>query len=363
VNQALLFVQLTLMGLGLVGVAVADLELISDHATKCLAALAVTLLVARIKPTVFTRFGPYLWGMAMLGLVLALFIGHGPNGVRRWITLGPMEIQPAELAKPAMISCLASFLTGRATRYKLAGPLAIVVLTTFLILVAPSVSAAGFTFVLGVAVMFASGVGPFRIFAIVFTASTVAVMASSLYLDSFGYVAERFIGFLDLQEGTADPLREGYQNYQALRVLEQADLWGQGLDTPLPHLPAAHTDFIVISVVHATGLLGFSIALLAYLLILRHGLHAARFFSGIDLKSVARDHQVATSGAAVLAAGATIMLIGQAIINLGVAVGALPNTGIALPMMSYGGSHLIAAAVAFGWIHAALREGHREPAP
>lgn len=360
-SVTLLLSQLLLLGLGLVGVAASRPDLVPDHATKAVLAVLITVAVAHVRPRVFVRNGVFLWALGVLGLLLALAAGTGPGGVRRSLDVGPIELVPAEFAKLAMIAYLASFFIRRGTRYKLIGPVATIAVTAVLIMIAPDFEAGLFSFVLALAVMFAAGVGLFRIFAILFLAGASALALSSLYFERFGYVVERFRNFLSINEGTADPLGAGYQLSRALRVLERAGLWGQGPDLPLGHLPAAHTDMIVISVAHATGLLGVSMVLLAYGLTLKYGLDAADAAASFARPATPSEERALAGrqGGAVLAAGATILLVGSATINLGVAVGVFPNTGIALPLMSYGGSSMFAGAIAFGWIHGALREARR----
>lgn len=365
-SVTLLLAQMLLLGLGLVGVAAARPDLVPDHAAKGVIALVLTVVVAHIRPGVFVRSGVVLWWLGVAGLVLALAIGTGPGGVRRSVDLGFTDLVPAEFAKLAMIAYLASFFTRRGARYKLVGPVATIAVTAGLVMIAPDFEAGLFNFALALAVMFAAGVGLFRIFSILFLAGASALAFSSLYLDRFGYVLERFRNFLSINDGTADPLGAGYQLSRSLRVLERAGLWGQGPDQPLGHLPAAHTDMIVISIAHAAGLLGVSMVLLAYGLTLKLGLDAAdTAASAAPPRTPGEERALAArQGGAVLAAGATIMIVGAAMINLGVAVGVLPNTGIALPLVSYGGSSMFAGAVAFGWIHGALREARRaRPAP
>lgn len=358
-NLPLLLAQLSLMALGLVGVAAAQPGSVIKHATDLLMALAITLVVARTKPNGWIRIGPFMWGLAVFLLLAALIIGHGPNGVRRWIDLGPLDIQPSEFAKIAMIAYLASFFTRRGAKHALIGPIVVIIVTTVLIAVAPSLSAGVFVFALALAVMFASGVGMLRIFSIIAMSAAVSFTAVRFYTKAFPYVSERLTGYMNVRNGTADVLGESFQLHQSLRSLELGGLWGRGPDAPMPTVPFAHTDMIIASIGHATGLVGVSVVMIAFWVIMALGLKAATLVAE-GIPDDERERYGQRHGAATLAAGATILIVGQAVVNLAVAIGLIPNTGMALPMLSDGGSGMMAAAVAFGWIHSALREANRD---
>ncbi len=355
-NISLLATQCCLIALGLLGMSAAKPENLPRHLMYAAAALMVTFLVSRVPSKFFVRYGFYFWLIIIFCLVLALFIGNGPNGVKRWIPLGPIDFQPSEFAKIALIAYLASFFMRRGTEYNLIGPIAVIGLTAGLVLVAPSASAGAFIFLLALAVMFAAGVGFFRIFSIFIFAAAGAAALFSVYINFFPYVGNRLNFFTSFVGGNADPQGSGFQNYQALRVLVRAGPLGLGPDWPMIRLPFAHTDFMISSVAHAAGLFGVTLTMFMFFMVLRQGLRAADVVAqGAEYESDPELH-----GAAVLAAGATILLVGQAVVHFGVAVGMFPNTGMALPMMSWGGSNMIVAGVAFGWIQSALKQLRRD---
>ncbi|HEX2863879.1 MAG TPA: FtsW/RodA/SpoVE family cell cycle protein [Deinococcales bacterium] len=358
-NLPLLLAQLTLMALGLVGVSAAQPGSVLKHASDLAMAFALTLVVARTKPTGWIKIGPFLWGLAVFLLLAALVIGHGPNGVRRWIDLGPMEIQPSEFAKIAMIAYLASFFTRRGAAYALVGPIVVILMTVALIAVAPSLSAGAFVFLLALAVMFASGVGLLRIFSIIVLSGGLSILAVGFYSRAFPYVGERLSGYASIRNGTDDALGDSFQLHQSLRSLELGGLWGRGPDAPMPTVPFAHTDMIIASIGHATGLIGVSLVILAFWVVMQLGWKAATLVSD-GIPDDERERYGQRHGAAVLAAGATALIVGQAVANLAVVIGLIPNTGMTLPMVSDGGSSMMAAGVAFGWIHSALREANRD---
>ena len=140
-------------------------------------------------------------------------------------------------------------------------------------------------------------------------------------------------------------------------MIERGGLWGRGPDEKKLTVPAQGSDFVVSTLAHTTGLLGITIVFAIYASILYIGLSTAARVSSAAHLEVRERH-----GAASLTSGATLMIVAQAVINFGVVIGKLPNTGMALPMMSEGGSSLIACAVSLGWIHAANAMVARVPA-
>jgi cell division protein FtsW len=354
-NPVLLLTQLTLLALGWLGVATVSPSELTRHVILGLVSLGITWVVTQFHSRMSVRLGWGFWLLTILGLVGTFFFGDRIAGVKRWIDLGFFQLQASEFAKLALIAYLASFFIRRGTGYKLAGPVAVIGFTALLVLIAPSTSAAAFIFLLALSVMFTAGVGGFRIASIVILAAAITVPAGSWYLAKNPYVADRIQGFKNTVNGTQDNTGMNFQNRQATRVLSKAGFWGHGPDKPLPHrVPANTTDFIIVPVAWASGLLGVSVVIAAFGAILILGLRGASLVSsGYWGQAYIPSER---HGSAILASGATIMLVGQAIVNLGVVLDKLPNTGMALPMMSMGGSSLIACAIAFGWIHNAYNE-------
>jgi cell division protein FtsW len=354
-NPVLLLTQLTLLALGWLGVATASPSELTRHVMLGVISLGITWVVTQFHSRISVRFGWGFWLLTILGLLGTFFFGDRIAGVKRWIDLGFFQLQSSEFAKLALIAYLASFFIRRGTGYKLWGPVAVIGSTALLVLIAPSTSAAAFIFLLALSVMFTAGVGGFRIASIVILAAAITVPAGSFYLSKNQYVADRFQGFQNTINGTQDKTGMNFQNRQATRVLSKAGFWGHGPDAPLPHrVPANTTDFIIVPVAWASGLLGVSVVIAAFGAILVLGLRGASLVSsGYWGQAYIPSER---HGSAILASGATIMLVGQAIVNLGVVLDKLPNTGMALPMMSIGGSSLIACAIAFGWIHNAYNE-------
>jgi cell division protein FtsW len=341
--------QLALLALGLLCVATVNADGLVKQLVMVGGAVVVTLFVSQVRTKVSVRLGWFAWTVCALLLGVVLVVGSGKPGVDRWINLpGGYQLQPSEFTKIALIAYLASFFARKGAGYKLWGPIMVIAFSTGLILIAPSTSAAVFVFMLAMGVIFLSGVNLGRIIAIAVAAALVAYPAWIWQSSRYGYVTDRLTNFAAQRNGTVDENAAGYQVRVAKTVIERGGLWGRGPDEKKLVVPAQSTDFIISTLGHTTGLLGITVVFSIFAGILYIGLSiAARVSSTTELEPSERH------GASILASGATLMIVGQAVINFGVVIGKLPNTGMALPMMSEGGSSLIVCAVALGWMHAA----------
>jgi cell division protein FtsW len=345
----LFVLQLTLLTLGLLCGVTVNPDGLWKQVLMAVIGVGVTLVVSQLKPKLFIKLGMFGWLVCGVLLVAVLLLGSGDNGVNRWINLpGGYQLQPSEFTKIALIAYLASFFTRKGTGYKLYGPILVIVVSTLLILLAPSTSAAAFVFVLAMGVIFVSGVNLGRFLAIAVAAGLVAIPAWLWQSSRFDYVADRIEGFRAQVNGTIDENAEGYQVRVAKTVIERGGVWGRGPDERKLIVPAQSTDFIISTLGHTTGLLGITVVFAAFAGILYIGFSTAASVSSAQHLEPSERH-----GASILSSGAALMIVGQAVINFGVVIGKLPNTGMALPMMSEGGSSLVACAVALGWIHAA----------
>ena len=272
--------------------------------------------------------------VAFAGLILVLF-GPPINGARRWLSIFGVSIQPSEIAKAAVILFVAATLERRMEKmdqvFRALAPVALVTgLVCALIVVEPDFGTA-FTLIVIVGVMvFAAGL-PYR-----HVAGVTLVLAPLLFAVavSSDYRFERLVAFLD---PWADPRDSGYQVIQSWIAVGTGGVLGQGLMAgvqKLFYLPEAHTDFIYAVIAEETGLLGASVVLLCYGVILWRGLGVA---------AAAPDRF-----GAFLALGITMMVAFQAFFNISVVLGLLPTKGIPLPLVSAGGSSLLINLAAIG---------------
>jgi cell division protein FtsW len=273
--------------------------------------------------------------VAALGLLL-VFVLFQPtlNGTRRWFFIGPLSVQPSELAKLVLIPYVAYQIErklGDVNRPEFLLPTAVVAaLVTGLILMQPDFGTAVLLVATVGMMVFLAGLA-WRYLALGFAVST-PVLAVVLWLAS--YRRQRLFTFLDPD---ADPLGAGYQVLQSLIAVGAGGVFGVGLGNSgqkLFYLPHPHSDFIYAIVAEELGMVG-ALAVVALFLVLlwrgvRAALHAPDLFGRY------------------LGFGLTAMLVAQALINVSVAVALLPTKGIPLPFLSYGGSSLVVSMTAAG---------------
>ena len=273
-------------------------------------------------------------GLSIVALVAVLF-GPTINGTRRWLGIGGLGIQPSEFAKLGMLLFTAAVLERRMHRindikYSLAPVVAATVVVSALILLQPDFGTALVLILIVAAVVFAAGLS-YR-----YLMGATVAMLPLLYglLTSAEYRRRRLLAFLDPWE---DPLGDGFQLIQAQIAVGTGGVFGQGLMAgvqKLFYLPYPHTDFIYAVIAEETGLLGASIVLLCYCIIVWRGLRVA---------VLAPDRF-----GALLAVGLTTLVVLQAFVNISVVLGLLPTKGIPLPLVSSGGSSLLVSLVGLG---------------
>lgn len=290
--------------------------------------------------------GPATWLVSVLLLVVVLVDGVGKWGATRWIDVGPLTIQPSELAKMgcAMVAALLVHQYGEnriaaSTFWKRLG--LTVGIVAALVLLQPDL---GTTVAICVAVYVALLIGGvnIRLLGGVLVAGVGAIAA---LIAIAPYRMRRVTGFLD---PFADPLGAGYQSIQALYAFGSGGLDGVGLGMSrqkLFYLPAAHTDFIFAIIGEELGLIGTLSVVAAFVTLA---------YAGFRIALGARD----TYGR-VLAGALTGMVVFQAIINMGAVTGLLPVKGIPLPLVSFGGTSVVLTMLSIGIVLSVSTYGAR----
>jgi cell division protein FtsW len=299
-----------------------------------LAGLVVLALASRFDYHRLRVLAPILL-LGALALCIAVLVVAPPiNGARRWFLVGPISVQPSELAKIAVCIWACALLARRPTPRtmgELLKPLGLVVgLFSVLILLQPDL---GTTISLGIMVagiLLVSEV-PLRLLAL---AGSIALVlgAAAIYVEP--YRRARFLSFLDPWQ---DPQGAGFQTVQAIIGMGSGGITGEGLGNGVSkifYLPEAHTDMIFAIVGEELGLIGSTAVIIAF------GVFA---WAGFRIALHCRDPFGKR-----LAAGLTTLICGQAAVNLCAVLGIAPLTGIPLPFVSYGGSSLIVLLAAVG---------------
>ncbi len=302
--------------------------------------LGLLVAVMRIPLQTWMRYRGWLLLGTLMLLVLVLVVGREVNGAKRWISLGFMNFQPAELAKLVTVVFMAGYLEKHlsSVREKLSAMLRLALpfgLMAFLLLLEPDYGSTFVIMVVLTAMLLIAG-APWRYF--VLTVVPMAVMLALLVVLS-PYRMQRVISFLD---PWADPFGAGYQLVQALIALGSGSWWGVGLGSSvqkLLYLPDAHTDFIFAILGEELGFVGVVALIGLYLLIVW------RIFA-IARTALAQDRLFP----ALLAFGVAVWFMLQALINMGVNLGLFPTKGLTLPFISYGGSSVMIFAVAMGLV-------------
>lgn len=277
--------------------------------------------------------------MAVLLLVIVLIpgVGREAGGARRWIGFGPLQFQPTEFAKLAMVVFLSAHLTERGRRIKTftGGVL------PYLMLLAPMAALILLEPDLGTAVAIAA-----TTFLMLFTAGArlshliltgiLALPAVAYAIWAEEYRLRRILAFLDPWQ---DPQGAGFHIIQALYAIGSGGFFGLGLGQSRQkfyYLPEQHTDFIFAILGEELGFLGATCVLALFFFVAWRGYRVA----------IAAPEPFA----ALLAAGVTSMVMLQAVINIGVVTSTLPITGIPLPFLSFGGSSLFFMLTGMGML-------------
>ena len=282
------------------------------------AGLLVMHLISKIDYTIWKKLAiPLLFGTTvLLMLVLVPSFGSVAKGARRWLHLGPLNIQPAELAKYAVAIYIAAYLTKKQDQ--------IIAVSTN---TARDVPDLGTVVVMGlvvVAMLFLAGA---RIKHLGLLALCALPTVAALILGS-PYRRRRVIEYL---YGAKDPTGSGYQIHQSFLAFGSGGPFGVGLGEgkqKLFFLPEAHTDFVLALVGEELGLMGTVTIVLLFGLFVIKGFQIAR-----RARNPFGRH---------LAMGITLLVGMQALVNAGVVTGLLPTKGLTLPFVSYGGSSLMA---------------------
>jgi cell division protein FtsW len=308
-----------------------------------------------LKRTDYRKLQDPAVAFAAIGLVLMLLgvVFFVDSAHHRWLRMGPIGLQPSELAKPALVIFLAFFVTWRAPAINTRFTLFPAALAVGLVILAVVVADLGTAVVLGVTatvVFFVAGLR-WRYCAIACACAAVGLV---FFIASQPYRVARIVGYIDRDYsliGRFDPdgniqqylhksltsRDTGYQSEQSKIAVGTGGVLGAGLmqgKQKLLYLPEAHTDFIYAVVSEEMGLVGSVGVLLAFLLISWRGLRAAV--------------RMSDDFGRYLALGVTTIVVVQGFMNISVVLGMMPTKGIPLPMISSGGSSLLSTLASLG---------------
>lgn len=297
--------------------------------------IVMMIIVSRIDYKNWDRLFLLIFGLTIFLLILVLIMGKEVNGARRWLRLGILSFQPAELAKLTIIIYMARIIAKKGERIKdfmngFLPVMSVVGLFVMLIMIEPDAGTAVTIGIIALSLLFAGGA---RLKHIMFLGIMMTPLMYTLVFN-VGYRMQRLKTYWDPWK---DPYNSGYQIIQSYLALGSGGLFGVGLGEgkqKLFFLPEAHTDFIFSILGEELGFAGGAAVI---------ALFAALIWLGFVISLRAED-----AFGKYAALGITIMIGMQAVINICVVTGLLPTKGIPLPFVSFGGSSLLVNMMSIG---------------
>lgn len=348
-DRILLLVTISLLMLGLIMVASTSITIADSKMSQPLyyldrqviftiSSLFVYGVVVSIRLSFWQRYTPHLliMGFSLLVLVLIPSIGREVNGSSRWLPLGPINFQVAEMMKLFAIVYIANFLQRHHGQlndsfFKVIAPLLLLSFAALLLLMQSDMGSMVVILSTVLCMLFLGGI---RLDVLV---ALIGVIGSSFVLLIWvePYRLQRLRSFID---PWTDPFGSGFQLTQALIAFGSGGWLGVGLGNSMQklfYLPEAHTDFLYSILAEELGLVGAVSVMILFILFIWRALTIGR---AAEISGHIFSAQVAY--------GIGIWLGLQAYINMGVNMGVLPTKGLTLPLMSYGGSSLVIVSVA-----------------
>lgn len=339
-NWTLTICSLFLLSIGILVIYSSSTELATYQLFFALAGMLIFFFISSFDCRAFRGLTKLFYFMILALLLIVAALGIETRGSIRWIPLGPVNIQPSEFAKPVLILLLADFWAKHLPNWSnifksllwTAPPL-------FLIFRQPDLGSTLTILALWLGMILTAGISLKKIALIALVAVLIIPIGWFSLKD---FQKERIIGFIDPH---SDPLGRGYNLIQSTIAVGSGELFGRGLgrgtQSRLQFLPEYRTDFIFASIAEELGFIGSSIILVIYLTLIIYSLRAA--------------NRSPDSFGFLLVMGALSMLLFQTFVNIGMNIGLLPITGITLPLVSYGGSSLIANMIILGLIASIAR--------
>lgn len=315
-------------------------------------ALLIMLVIAVIDIRYWMAFAYPAWGIG-LGLLIAVeIVGATGMGGQRWLDIGFMRLQPSELMKIAVVMALARYFHGRnydqsRSLRSLFIPFVLMLIPMALVVRQPDLGTALMIVMGGVAILFLAGL-PAWLFITGGIAVAGAIPVAWQFLRD--YQKDRVLTFLNPE---ADPLGAGYQITQSKIALGSGGMTGKGFlegtQSQLNFLPEMKTDFIFTVLAEEFGLIGATITLGLYGIVLGYGL-----LMGLGCRS---------QFGRLMASGLAVTLFLYVMINVAMVMGLMPVVGVPLPMISYGGSAMLTWMIAYGLILSVAIHRHVTLAP
>jgi cell division protein FtsW len=308
------------------------------HGVYLSVGLVAAFAVFQVPVATWQKFAPWLFigGVVLLAVVLVPGLGREVNGARRWLSLGVANLQPSELMKVFAVLYAADYTVRKMPvmndlKRAFAPMAGAMVLVAGMLLMEPDFGAFVVIVCIAMGILFLGGMRAGWFFVLVL----ILLVAFLLMIWLSPYRRERIFGYMD---PWADPFGKGYQLSHALIAFGRGEWFGVGLGASvekLMFLPEAHTDFLLAVIAEEIGLVGVLVVLALFVWILFRTYAIARQAMLLDRPF-----------AALTAQGIGVWIGVQAFINIGVNMGVLPTKGLTLPLLSFGGSGIVANCIA-----------------
>ena len=308
------------------------------HAVFLAIGMVGAVVAFQIPLRLWQQISPWLFvaGVVLLLVVLIPHIGRVVNGAQRWLPLGPINLQPSELMKLFAVLYAADYTTRKLTdmdsfRRGFLPMAGVIISVGFLLLREPDFGAFVVVVAIAFGILFLGGINA-RIFALL---AVVALVGFVLLIWLSPYRRERILGFMDPWQ---DAYGKGYQLSHALIAFGRGEWFGVGLGASVEklfYLPEAHTDFLLAVIAEELGFAGVAVVVCMFALLVQRAFAIGRQALLLDRVY-----------AGLVAQGMGIWFGVQSFINMGVNMGLLPTKGLTLPLMSFGGSGIVANCMA-----------------
>lgn len=325
-------------------------KFISRQAMFAAVGIVVMLVVSRIDYHFWRKFAWILYALSTVMLVLLLVLPPMVEGkdVKRWIVIGPVNFQPSEIAKFAIILLFSSLIAANHKQMKSFKFIAFLVvllgLQCGLVVMEPHLSATVLIFAIGIVLLIVGGLPKRYILGGVGAGAGLGILA--VVTGVIGYGSDRIKYWLD---PWADAKGKGFQTIQSLLAIGSGGILGRGIGQSRQKylwLPEPHNDFIFAIVCEELGLIGALVIILLFCLLV---------WRGFTIAMRAKD-----KFGSLLALGLTFQVGLQAMLNIWVVTNTIPNTGISLPFFSYGGTSLLILLAEMGIVLSVSRGANIE---
>lgn len=325
-------------------------KFITRQAMFAAVGVAVMLVVSRIDYHFWRKFAWILYALSTVLLAVLLILPPMVEGkdVKRWFVIGPINFQPSEIAKFAVILLFSSLIAANYKQMKSLKFIAFLVLLLGLqcglVIMEPHLSATVLIFAIGIVLLIVGGLPKRYIFGGVGLGAGLGVLA--VITGVIGYGSDRIKYWLD---PWADAKGLGFQTIQSLLAIGSGGILGRGIGQSRQKylwLPEPHNDFIFAIVCEELGLIGALVIILLFCLLV---------WRGFTIAMRAKD-----KFGSLLALGLTFQVGLQAMLNIWVVTNTIPNTGISLPFFSYGGTSLLILLAEMGIVLSVSRGANIE---